>query len=677
MSELEPEATPETEHFGFTRIGDGEALSKNGYAFSDGDRIALDDLIYALEHHNHSAHPRLADPADLPTVTTVANSGILPAGTTLYYVVSYLDMWGLETTASPEVLIQMPVEIPPPDAPVGAVESGLGGLPAGVYGYTLSAVTAAAEETTAENSLNIQVPAGIDNRIILTLPDLPVGAVGFRVYRSRPGQTQMYYLAEASGITWIDDGSVAEDATVEAPVFNTTNSTNAVEVTIPGGVIPEGAIGWRIYRSLAPGTYDGYNLVHQVTEGVDELDTTPRTTWLDTGEALEQGEPRRTSATISGGRSISLNELSGRFPIEAMPRGGRNWDPFVTGDVAIGDVYAMTYVRESILPSQLTAFFLRPPAVAAGGAQVTFEVVDSDGRSVMVSSDGTSVNFYRGTYPLTDGGSFQAEASEQENYTTMIVLADSGAFSGEVVELNEQDEYVEISFGTLDPGDYEAWVRLRAVDATPPGDLLFQVFDAVAAVLATTTVTVDASGTYYEIGPLSFNVASAQVVLARATKVTSGVATYYVDQFRFASTQEPLAAGELTLRATLTDAPGAPGPPAYTVPAVVHLTTTARRHYVREGIETSVDIDVATSDGASVTWDVASDVAWATPTPATDTGATGITTVGVDFTALAAGSRNLATLTFTATGYDPVSVEVVALVVPVDTGANVNISVQY
>ena len=140
-------------------------------------------------------------------------------------------------------------------------------------------------ETTISSPNNVQVTTGTTNRIRLTLPVLPSGASGFRIYRSRPGQSQFYYLDQVTTTTYYDPAN-AEDQTITSPTTNTTNSTNAITVTIPGGTIPVGCMGWKIYRALDSGGYDGNSLVHFVVEGSSDTSTDVNTTYVDTGDAL-------------------------------------------------------------------------------------------------------------------------------------------------------------------------------------------------------------------------------------------------------------------------------------------------------------------------------------------------------------------------------------------------------
>src|SRR4051794_22346598 len=109
----------ETTHFGLTRVGSGETLAKNGYSFGDLDRVKLDRLLYAALTHTHSGGNAVGDPSDPPTFVVNPTGGHLPASTTFYYRVAYMDEYGLESAASPEGSVTTGDPISPGPAPSG------------------------------------------------------------------------------------------------------------------------------------------------------------------------------------------------------------------------------------------------------------------------------------------------------------------------------------------------------------------------------------------------------------------------------------------------------------------------------------------------------------------------------------------------------------------------------
>jgi hypothetical protein len=293
---------PDTANYGLVRVGEGDSLAKKAFAVTDDNITTMDRLLKALENHDHAGAARLADPVGVPTLVQNPAGGTLPAGQTYYYVVSYLDTNGLETAPSGEASITTPPPIGVPNTPAVSIEATGGALTAGTWRYLLTAKTPGGGETTSSGVAEIQIPSGATNRVLITLPDLPPGALALRVYRARPGSVQYFFWQETVATSIYDDGSITEDTTIVAPSYNTSSATNSITVTIPGGVVPPGVTKWRIYRTREPGNYNGLNLVHLVSEGLTESATTPRPTWADDGSALLRGQPRRTSATISTGK---------------------------------------------------------------------------------------------------------------------------------------------------------------------------------------------------------------------------------------------------------------------------------------------------------------------------------------------------------------------------------------
>lgn len=758
-------ATQDTPNYGFTRVGEGESASKNGYAVTDLDLLVLDDILRALEDHDHNALPKLGDPLGGPTLSILADQGSLPASTTFYYCASYVDAHGLETASSPEVAITTGAQMAPPSAPAANVLTG-GQLLAGFYTYALTAVSATAGGETSIGALvNVRVPSGSAS-IALTLPTLPAGAFSLRIYRTRPGQTELYLLAEIPGlatlatpviasvttattggtlpagtnayrvsatssagetlasaevtvvttgttssnaITWnavagatgykvygrtiagelfmatttttttytdtgavtplgalptantsgtpgsyTDGGTVAEDATIVAPSYNTTNNANAIQITIPGGVLPAGVSAWNIYRTVTPGSYTGSNLVHRVVEGLGELANQPRVVWIDDGSQLLRGVPRRTGATVSGGRSIVLDQLGGKFPLSALPRGGRRWDTYAPV-LTPGQIVSKTSVYDAISPSQLTAFFQTPPVVDPNGAQVGFEVIDSAGTAAQVVSDGTNSGYYVGAYPLTVKGLFQAEATQQANWMDITILNDILAGNGQYVQLHALNDYVQISLGVLDQGDYEGYSNINtAIDpntyydsTATASDLTFSALIGTTVIASSSTVGVltpaqvegslNPTPAYPAHGPLHFTVpAGGAEVILEVQKVSSNGLLFGVDTFNYISDVKSFVAGTLTLRATLGESPSAPLAAAASTSTAAHLVAPTRV-LAREGIETSVRIPYSASDGSSPVVTVAAQSTWlgtatvaadAVTLPVTYTGAVGSRTSG-------------------------------------------------
>ena len=681
----------ETEHFGFTRLGEGEPLSKNGWSLTDANMVALDDILYALENHTHSTAGRLQDPVGAPTLSTVTNGGILPPDTTFYYLVSYVDQWGLETASSIEADITTPIQVVAPTGPSVSVEGSSGSLQAGVYLYSLTAITSGGGETTGSSAMQVRITSGSSNRVLLEMPDMPTGAVAFRVYRSRPGQSQIYYLTQTD-VDIYDDGSLTEDTSITLPGYNSTNATTGVEVTVPGGLFPTGTVAWRLYRSTEPGIYDGFNFIGEISDKEAPGDEFPITAFIDNGETLLQGQPREVSSTISGGQSAYIGGISGgssdgvTLPIALMPRSARSLSLYVP-TVEIGKTYLKFDAEEEIFPVQMAGLFMgTEPVTDTDGAQVGFEMIDEDGNSFSFGTDGVANDYITGRYPKTIVGTFEAEQSIQDNFETLIVSNDTAASGNQAVDLSEAATYVEGNLGTLDPGKYYGKVRLRAwsytleTPTTPVAEdirISFTRSDTNATLYTGDfTVKVQAANAYYEIGEIPFEIPSGVGVIARVTKVTSSADCYRIDNFGYEVQKAPLQPGTITIRGTLVDYPTA-SQPAYAPPPASNHFDAPLRIYAREGIETDASFTFATSAGGSVAWTIDSDQVWCVPTPdgATNAGAT--ISCAIDFDALDVGGRGLATITIAGAGYASCALEVVALRAPTVLGDSCNLMITY
>jgi hypothetical protein len=550
--------TPQSNHFGFTRINAGEAFSKNGWAFSDADRVKLDDLLYALSTHKHTGEPALGDPTNAPTFVAVSTGGHLPAATTFYYRASFVDVFGLETAASPEGSVSTPNPIGPPSAPAATVETSAGTITPGVYSYLVTYYDPYGGETTPSPVNNVQVATGTTNRIRLDFGGLPTGVTGIRVYRSRPGQSQFYYLGTLTSGSFYDDGS-AEDQTVTVPRVNTTNAANSIEVTIPLDFIPLGCVAWRIYRATSSGGYDGNSLVHNVVEGFTDDSIVPRTTWIDTGDVLTAGFPQNKSATIGGGEHLDLGELSGTLPLSVIPRGTRVLNVYKAGVVADGDIISVTESPTDIKPVRLTAFFKTPPDM---GTTVTIHITGDAATPASVDL----VCYPPGASPLDPDGYYHIEWPLAEallryfsdtGYLTVSSGADIGLITDQVSDtgqsmlLHVNGSWGELNVDTLDFGHYTAYAALRTNEGTTSAnDVTISVIRLdTNAVIATQTYTVTNEIGFAEPAGLAFIAPGNCQVAIRVTKSTSATQTYEVEYVRYATTVPRLAAGLLTFAA--------------------------------------------------------------------------------------------------------------------------------
>lgn len=526
----------ETLNFGLTQLEPGESLAKNGWAPLGSDRELLDSLLVALKDHQHTAAPRLEDPVNGPTLTVFDTGGDLPGNTTYYYAISHLDRYGLETAISPEVEITTPVSIGSPEQPVLEIETTGGLVGPGSWAYAITFVDAQGGETVASRLTSISVTGTGTNRVKITLPVLPVGAVGHRIYRARPGQADPYFLMEniSTDVVVYDVGEYCEvDPSLMPPTYDTTLSTSRVNIQVDD--LPTDVTGWRIYRTEVPGVYDEYSLVAEVVEPIDGNSTIIRDNWDDDGSGTNRGVPRLRSATIDGGRIIDFEAMEGRMPRSAVPRGVRSLSMTALGGVLDNNVIYRTRLVEDIQPVAITVFFgLVPPSGSTSVA--TVRITDSVGKTVDIVTTGQQP-YYVLEWPLTEGLTWEAEEGVKDPEASVMTLSEAGAYNGQVVEL-DLNESVTVEISSIDPGDYEAFARIK-------GTAIIEVLNAANAVIATRSIT--SAGLYAEGEALAFLSTSTQA--ARFIRVRNDSATkVYVDRIRFQAVLLTLAKGDIEVR---------------------------------------------------------------------------------------------------------------------------------
>lgn len=696
---------PVTDHFGFTRVGQGESISKNGNAALDTDRVTMDDLMWALSQHSHDGTVALADPDAPPTLSTNGSGGGLPPDTTYYYRISYLDHWGLETAASDEATITTGSVIAAPTGPSLVTDTTGGILAPGTYNYGITAITADGGETTISPVSSIKIPAGTTtNRVYLTFPPLPAGAVSFNVYRARPGQSTLYYLTEAVNGDPIYDTGGAEDATVRSPRFNTTNETNIVTVTVPGGELPDGAVAWNIYRSEQPGVYDGFALVHTVVEGATETSTEVRVDWDDVGDPLEQGQPKEISSTVGGGVPIGtptggitgssggsgdtvINNISNVTVVAQPVRGSVNWGVAMAGTLTAPTVYSETEFINDIIPTCITAYFRTPPTVSQGVTQtLSVDFTDNAATPNTVSLPVVDTSGYaKINFPITGLLYGEAESGTRSNVSTMPIFDDRNASDGQIVSVTGGGTYVEFDFGVLDAGVYSASVSLRvdSASATPTNDIEIDVIDATDNVVLSTLVGTATSGSdFYWMDGSQFTAPGGHDIKVRFNKVLNDSAQYYVDRFRVEAVLYTLKAGSVICKLSIVDPPL----PATTPTPVGNKTLqfSKRQIVFRDGATPflTTTADVVCGDGgleATMIVRAATPAAWLTVSPSTGN-APATYTFTADPTGLPPGiySETVQVVDNGATPtYSADTISVVLIIPSTDFGANANITLWY
>lgn len=274
-----------TDDFDLIKLLAGEGLSTDNYRFGTEniDRIAKLLRLGAETHrHNGAASAGTGSDIDLGnralSLTHGTDAGGIPAGVRVYYKFA-LVVDGFESDLSDEVTVDTDAPLDQPAAPTLATASTGGVVLPGSYYYALSAWTGTnTQETRAQNSAYVQVPAGTGtNKVTITLPTLPAGATGFNVYRKQPGGVRYDFLTAIDMTvpvaTFVDDGSIDEDCNRTLPAQNFTNTQNHVDVNLTGDALTAG-VSWRLYRTYVQDDY--------TSSRIAELDSAT-TTFDDTG----------------------------------------------------------------------------------------------------------------------------------------------------------------------------------------------------------------------------------------------------------------------------------------------------------------------------------------------------------------------------------------------------------
>lgn len=312
----------QTSHYGLTRLEGGESFSTDGYKYTNSDRDTIDRLLYVMgeSHHHLGSNVTLTEPITAPVLTR-SSGGSIPAGSRVYYKYSYLSVRGEETKASPESFIDMPAAVQEPGAPTLSQATTGGVLNPGDYYYVLSAyVGSSIFETRATNPIYLTVPLGTSTNVVtLTYPSAPAGMTGWNIYRRAPGEMKYFFLVSvASGpLTYVDNGSVAENCDRTIATLNTTNNNNKVTITLPGATptVPVGYT-WRIYRTFILSNYENSTL-KTVVEYTAE--TTPRIVpyYADIGIGTTSGKPLTATVATNNPAKVLLTggaEVQGILP---------------------------------------------------------------------------------------------------------------------------------------------------------------------------------------------------------------------------------------------------------------------------------------------------------------------------------------------------------------------------
>ena len=490
-----------TQNFGLNKFGAEGRISDDGYKFSNKDRDLIDTLLYTLFQHDHRvvAAP-VSSPEQAPVLTLSTSGGSIPAGTDLYYGISFVDTFGNETAISPLAYLRSPEPLEPPGTPTLSTSSTGGSLAGGTYRYAVAFYQSSGGVTRAPNDQSIIVPTTTStNTITVSLETPPSGADGWNIYRKAPGEDEFYFLTQvAAGATpptsWTDDGTVSPDCTKRRPTVNTTNSTNSVTVAINSADLPlPSTVGaWRIYKTTTNGVFGPRNLLAHVVDTTTEGGADLVTSYLDVGAALLEGTPIYQSTIppsipqIDAGESL---DTSGKpLPALLAPRGLHQFYCFLPGSLT-AKTYNQVYITESMDIERIDAFFLTAPTGVDASNYVTIRVRDDSlvNEVQQVYNDAAPVNEVQKVSNTATGGTFTLTFNGQ---TTAAIAYDATASAVEsALEAlsNITDVYVYGTGTSADP-----WV----VEFRDPGgqDVPQMTADDANLTGGTTTITTTIQG---------------------------------------------------------------------------------------------------------------------------------------------------------------------------------------
>lgn len=293
-----------------------------------------DALLYnAAVAHKHDNKPALANPTGYLTLTTSDTGGTLPAGTTYYFVATYLDAMGRETGKSAQAAITTALPISPPNRPTYTQATDLvakaSALTGGIYGYKLSYVKGGGE-TTCSEAVYATVPTDQTYSVTIhfdSLNDVGNGADKIIVYRkiNNGGWNKLIEITSLSRDYYTDDNTAVPTCDVGPKTANTTNAFNTITIDWSTLTNYTDAEYIKLYVSTttdgaatptAKWTSANMLLLNPIPLNAATIPT--QHTW--TGTTLLPGAPPAVSQSLPSPSKIDLEtEVQGNLPWANLP----------------------------------------------------------------------------------------------------------------------------------------------------------------------------------------------------------------------------------------------------------------------------------------------------------------------------------------------------------------------
>jgi len=211
---------------GLFQLDADDPFSLEDYLYFENEEI-LDTYLNAFVTHRHNGAPAVQAFGSAPTLLVTASGGSLLGGVEWFIGITAIDQFGGETivqTAS----ATLPAATNDPTAAPTAVAGAPGTLQLGTYRYGYTQLDGGGE-TLISPTTNVSVP--FNGRVTVTVPS---AGLATRIYRSfGAGPLHRLTELPASASAYVDDGSVSVNCDQYPPDENTTLSTNKITVTRP------------------------------------------------------------------------------------------------------------------------------------------------------------------------------------------------------------------------------------------------------------------------------------------------------------------------------------------------------------------------------------------------------------------------------------------------------------
>lgn len=295
--------------FGLERLGPGDPLSSDGYAFQDKNPVITDFLLkIGAILHKHDAHAAMLDPTTAPTLAVDGTTGTVPAATTIYVEYTLTDPQGGETLPTDvESIVTSAGYADPTGAPDVVVSFAAGSLLANTFMYALSVTDGLGGETALGPPISVLVNPAANAEAVLsgftaitnTSSGGAVGA-GWRLWRSSDGGNTWDLMSTGPAATdgFTDDGTSPGDCSVTPLTAGTTGDTNSFSVTVPSAGQPGEAQFFSIY-ACDDGAFISPCLLG--TYPIADYDAAQTYTAL----APQDGSPPKASTCVGGANQIN------------------------------------------------------------------------------------------------------------------------------------------------------------------------------------------------------------------------------------------------------------------------------------------------------------------------------------------------------------------------------------